>query len=96
MKSLLIAAALCFAGPAVHAQTQCGDPAAVRDLLLDRYGETRVGAGLDPSGALIEVYASLEVGSWSIVMTQPGGPSCLMAAGQSWMTDPAPLDGDPA
>jgi hypothetical protein len=33
---------------------------------------------------VVEVYASSETGSWTIVVTRPGGPTCLVAAGQSF------------
>ena len=39
--------------------------------------------GLASNGSMIEIFASPN-GSWTIVMTQPDGVTCLMAAGESW------------
>ncbi len=44
----------------------------------------RVGVGLVREKAMMEVYASTETGTWSIVMTLPNGTTCLVASGQSF------------
>jgi hypothetical protein len=45
--------------------------------------------GVTTGGGIVEVYA-LPEGSWTLVMTQPNGMSCLIAAGQAWETLPQP------
>ena len=38
-----------------------------------------------PAGnALVETWANLDTGSWTITVTQPGGPTCLVASGQAF------------
>lgn len=63
---------------------------APRDRVLDRlasaYGETRQSIGLGANNQMVEVFASPETGSWTIIITQPSGLSCLMASGQAFET----------
>ena len=70
-----------------HAQAQsrqCAAHEAVVERLADRYGESRQSIGLGSDNSVVEVFASTETGSWTIVVTRPGGPTCLVAAGQSF------------
>jgi len=61
---------------------------APRDIIVgrlaDKYGETRKSMGLNQNNGVVEVFASLETGTWTILVTMPTGMSCLMAAGQNW------------
>lgn len=52
--------------------------------LAERYGETRQSIGLAANNAVVEVFASLETGSWTITVTSPGGPTCLVASGHEF------------
>ena len=36
------------------------------------------------NGALIELYAKRDKSSWTLVMTRPGGLSCVLVAGEEW------------
>lgn len=77
--------AMILAAQSVNAQTRnCAEHAAVVERLAVRYGESRQSIGLGTDNSVIEVFASLETGSWTITVTQPGGPTCLVAAGQSF------------
>ena len=44
---------------------------------------------------VIEVFASEETGSWTILLTSPQGLTCLMAAGEAYETDPEQAAGNP-
>ena len=61
---------------------------APRDIIVgrlaDKYGETRKSMGLNQNNGVVEVFASSETGTWTILVTMPTGMSCLMAAGQNW------------
>ena len=48
--------------------------------------------GLAGSSSVLEIFASDDTGTWSITVTSAGGPTCLVAAGQSYqaMDDPLP------
>lgn len=80
------------AAPSARAEaaqdTVCGERAAVVKRLRDIYGETRRGYGLQRGASVIEVYASADTGSWTILVTTPDGVACLVAAGEAWAPTP--------
>lgn len=67
----------------------CGERTAIIERLSSKYGEQRLATGLNNSGNLIEVFSSVETGSWTILMTSPEGRTCLIAAGEHWDSSPA-------
>ena len=69
--------------PAASAQPVCGSHGTVSDKLKESYAEAPVSMGVTLGGGVIEVYASPK-GTWTLVITQPNGVSCLIAAGQDW------------
>lgn len=83
--SMLVAAAL-FALPiAAQAQGQnCGNRELVVERLTSKYGESRQSIGMAPKGRVVEVFASVETGTWTITVTMPNGVTCLVASGQSY------------
>ena len=82
----LLAAPFIVATPA-SAQMYCSDRASIIEQLENRYGETRQSMGLQQGRGLVEVWASEETGTWSIVVTSPQGVTCLMAAGEAFQED---------
>lgn len=93
-------AGLMFALPAV-AQTvarNCGPRAAVVAHLAEKYSETRQSIGLAANNMVMEVFASLDSGSWTITVTSPEGLTCLVASGQGFepVTEELPARGSPA
>ncbi|MEM1314660.1 MAG: hypothetical protein AAGI51_08910 [Pseudomonadota bacterium] len=70
-------------GPAV-----CGKREAMVQRLETQFGETRQGFGLQRGSSIVEVFASSESGSWTILVTQPTGMTCMVAAGQNWAATP--------
>ncbi|QUJ76883.1 hypothetical protein KDD17_02145 [Sulfitobacter albidus] len=71
-----------------QAAAQSARNCAPRDVVVERlatgYGETRQSVGLGANNAMVEVFASEETGSWTILITAPSGVSCLVASGQSF------------
>jgi hypothetical protein len=52
---------------------------------LDRnFLEAPVAIAIANNGALIELYAKRDKSSWTLVMTRPGGLSCVLVAGEEW------------
>lgn len=91
--SVLTTTALAF-GLASNAAAQgqnCGSRSEVIDRLADRYGESRQSIGMAPQGRVVEVFASLETGTWTITVTLPNGLTCLVASGQSFENLHEPL-----
>lgn len=62
----------------------CGAREQIVASLADRYGESRQSIGLGANNQVVEVYASLETGTWTITVTLPNGMMCLIASGQSY------------
>ena len=65
-------------------QQNCANRAAIVEQLQTRFSETRLGMGLHPDNLIVEIFTSLDSGSWTIIATRPDGISCLVAAGESW------------
>ena len=80
-----------FFTPPAHAAL-CGERRAVIAELEKTYSEAPVSIGLASNGSVIEVLASPS-GSFTIILTQPNGLSCVMAAGENWEDLPKRLAG---
>lgn len=75
---------------------QCGARTTILEALRDGYQERPVSRGVTSTGALLEVFAGPS-GSWSILVTVPGGPTCLLSSGEGWRRLPfAGQSDDPA
>ena len=83
MRILTTLALVAVPGPLL-AQVNCAERDAVVDRLETGYGETFAGGGLQSSSQIIEVWASEDQGTWTILMTRPDGMSCIMASGTDW------------
>ncbi len=70
----------------------CGERRAVVANLEKIHSEAPVSIGLASNGAVIEVLASPS-GSFTIILTQPNGLTCVMAAGENWENLPKQLAG---
>ena len=71
----------------------CGERQVILNTLKDRYREGRTAFGITADGQLLEVF-SAPSGSWTLLMTRPGGKSCLMSSGDGWrhITEEKPED----
>ncbi|GHC52838.1 hypothetical protein [Neogemmobacter tilapiae] len=88
-----------WAVQASHAQSAppCAPRATVVEALSERYGESRQSIGMSADNMVVEVYASRETGSWSLVITRPDGLSCLAVTGNGFeVLAEAAQKGDPA
>ncbi|MCR9275269.1 MULTISPECIES: hypothetical protein [Mameliella] len=89
-------------GAASYVEAQDLRHCAPRDQVIDRlatkYGETRQSMGLGANNAVMEVFASIESGSWTITVTMANGITCLVASGQSFeeLAEALPPKGDDA
>lgn len=93
LKSTMLVAAVSLALPfAAQAQgANCGNRELVVERLNNKYGESRQSIGMAPKGRVVEVFASLETGTWTITVTTPNGVTCLVASGQSYEDLDEPL-----
>ena len=78
-----LAAAFFVSGPAL-AQSQCAPRDALLEQLETSYGEVPAGLGVASHGVLLEVIMTPDGATWSMVVTSPGGISCLVATGEGW------------
>ena len=70
----------------------CGLRGNLVSVLEKTYSERPVSVGIASSGSLVEVFTS-ESGTWTIIITNPGGITCLLEAGEGWQSTPLPLAG---
>ena len=54
------------------------------EVVLEKHKESQAAIGVASNGSLIQVYATADGATWSIVMTNPQGVSCVVAVGQDW------------
>ena len=75
---------------------QAQAPCAPRDMLIERldeqYGEQLQSLGLQPDGSILEIYANLETGTFTVLVSRPDGSSCMSGSGQMWEQNVQPLD----
>ena len=69
------------APPALAQQVHCALRNSVTTGLSQKYKEQLVAGGLQDSQHLLEVWASSETGTFTIIMTLPNGTSCIVASG---------------
>ena len=87
MLAAMIAVFLClFVVAANAAAFACGKRSDLLAKLLSQHSEVPVAIGLSNTGGVIEVLASPDGATFTIIMTQPGGVTCLLAAGEYWET----------
>jgi hypothetical protein len=87
------------AAPAeTRAQIACGERESVVAKLGENFGEVRRGGGVAGASAVFELWASDKTGSWTILMTDTDGMSCVVATGEGWQDEPGALspEGEPA
>jgi hypothetical protein len=64
--------------------TLCHNHDSLTRTLLERYREVPVSVGIQTDGQLIQIFASGETGTWTILATRPDGVSCILSAGQHY------------
>lgn len=83
--AFIAAASLAFPAEAQpRRQIFCAPRDALVAMLDQRFGEVLQGAGLQNATTLVEMFASLDTGTWTLVLTRPDGTACAIAAGQHW------------
>jgi len=90
---------LCVTAVAVEAQQmRCADREQVIEKLQKKYGETRQSIGLNRTSGVVETYASVETGTWTILLTLPNGQACMIAAGEHFerLDETLPTSGEDA
>lgn len=86
------------AGLAQAQNAQCADHLTMQQHLAENWGESRQSIALDAANSVVELYASSETGTWSLLVTTPGGPTCMIASGNAFemVNEPLPALGEGA
>ncbi len=71
------------ATPPAEAQMVCGDRGKMTGHLDNKDPENRSGLGLSTNGAVLELFTA-DTGTWTILLTRPGGPTCVLGSGEGW------------
>ena len=85
--TLIAGSALVFAS-AAHAADDpdtCGARDQIVSHLKTKYDEMPRATGLGDETRMVEIWASPKNGTWTILITQANGTSCIAAAGQNWL-----------
>lgn len=92
---ILAASLIALSALPASAQMACGPRAAIVAALAAKYHETRSGVGLSSRGAIIELFVS-EQGTWTMLLSGPGGMSCVVETGTNWEGQPPKVKGEDA
>lgn len=93
--ALLAAVVVLLSASGAHAQQLCALRDAAITQLEAKFNERVVGRGLAKRGKeMVELLVS-ESGSWTVVISDTQGRTCIVASGDSWMPVPL-LVGEPA
>ncbi|MFZ5677418.1 MAG: hypothetical protein ACOZAM_31025 [Pseudomonadota bacterium] len=69
------------------AQSQCAPRTEVVKVLAAKYQESQRALGLINEKAMMEIYVSPK-GTWTMVVTNEQGVSCVLADGEAWDEKP--------
>ena len=81
--AITVAAAVTGAA-AAQAQTSCAPRDSVMERLQTKFGETLAAGGLQSRQQVLEVWASQDTGTWTVLMTHANGLTCVVASGTNW------------
>jgi len=62
----------------------CGSRPEILKQLSSRFKEAPVALGLAKDGSVVEVLTTDNGETWTILVSQPNGSSCLVAIGEGW------------
>jgi hypothetical protein len=75
-----------------EAAPQCGDHDKIVDVLGHKFKETRRVMGVVNAKSVMEMFMSPQ-GTWTMVITDTSGISCITAAGDEWQDVPVAVAG---
>lgn len=85
-----------FGAQSAAAQALCaGRDELVADLER-KFAEVPESMGLSGNGKLFELFSSRDGATWTLVLSDPNGTSCIVAAGKAWLRLPEKNPGFPS
>lgn len=100
IRTTILACALAAGAARAQAQAEaeaeartCSDRETMVRHLAEGWGESRRSVALDAGNSIVELFASPQTGTWTLTVTRPGGPTCMLASGHAFETldDPLPV-----
>ncbi len=76
-------AVLASAGLA-SAQSLCGDRETLLAQLARQYNETIIAVALTSTGGMLEILATKDGATWTLIVTKPPNGTCIFGAGENW------------
>lgn len=94
----IAAAVLLTVGAAVPAAAQhvCANRDVLLESLADEFKEHPKAVGVTANGNVVEVLTAQDGRTWTILLTQPDGTSCVVASGEDWELLPQVAQGPDA
>lgn len=80
---LFLALVLATIQPA-QAMMACGERTIIVDRLAAKFDEHRASLMIDNQGNLVEIFSNRVTGSWTLLITRPGGSTCVVSSGQDY------------
>lgn len=98
MLKVLTAILIIAATPIFAQSNNCGPREQVLQALTEQYGESRQSIGISRRGWMVETWANAETGTWTILLTDTTGKTCVADSGEGFegttgeVLDPARFD----
>ena len=94
LAAAVLSVSLVCAGASQAAARKACMPRAEVAGQLEKHKETPAAIGVASNGSLLEVFATADGATWSIIMTDVRGNSCVVAVGEDWSHRTPPLLGE--
>ena len=92
---MIMVALLCLVPVRVaQAQMVCGERQEIVRALESGHKERQAGVAISGSGGLVELFKSRGGRTWTLLLTIPGGPTCLLGSGENWEALEPDFDAD--
>jgi len=82
--AILFGVSVNLASEASAQNRNCASRDKVVARLSEGYGESRVSIGLGANNQVVETFANLDSGTWTVTVTTPNGVTCLVASGKAF------------
>lgn len=83
--SIVVAIFLIAGVTSAAAQNICAERGELVKKLWDKWQEAQVARGLVNDNRLVEIFVS-QKGSWTIIISDISGKSCVASAGKNWVS----------
>lgn len=85
IRGLIVAVGVALVAPTIApAQDNCATHDIILIRLAENWSETRQTSGIAANGTLVETWANADTGTWTITVSVPDGPTCIVAYGQDF------------